>query len=468
MKEDKPLPSALWHGLGLFGESYILFSVGTLRPLWETLYPTCFDEYDSSECRFPYLSYQSITYSVVLGVMAGMIVLGSLANTIGRRKGSILTALLMSVGAMCLTLSSIFLSSVPSILFPIMSLSLFIFGIGVGGEYPLSASSASERAMVAMKKRQLLELDHSQKMKRLLQSSEDEKTNPTPQQQCDNKNNLSSDGKKKSLLRVDTNTTNNGTTTNPSWQTKNQLSPVVEESYGDVPLSPTNITKETNDSLDTYNSSLRTRGREVLLVFSMQGVGIFANSLMLSFFLVVTRKRNNDNDDDDADEANSNAYYYEPSTLLNIWRMTYATGAAVLIYVLVSRISYLTESEVWAQDKEQREEERREQNQRESGVGYKAAQVMSEGPYEKRMKKAEAERQQQQQEPVISPTMSSITMKVRDHRATDDNSVLIQLSFSLAIHSYNIYIYSFLLFVIRANLTCWDRQISMAVNLSRK
>ncbi len=31
-------PSALWHGLGLFGESYLLFSVGTLRPMWSKLY----------------------------------------------------------------------------------------------------------------------------------------------------------------------------------------------------------------------------------------------------------------------------------------------------------------------------------------------------------------------------------------------------------------------------------------------
>jgi hypothetical protein len=129
-----------------------------------------------------------------------------------------------------------------------------------------------------------------------------------------------------------------------------QLTPVVEESYGDVPLSPTNQTD--NYSLSTYNSSLRTRGREVLLVFSMQGMGILANSLILTFLLMVARKNGNennnnnnndnyDNDNDDSgndnfDDAGDNYNYdadanYEPSTLLNIWRITYATGAGILI-----------------------------------------------------------------------------------------------------------------------------------------
>ena len=276
-KDNKSSPylTALWHGLGLFGESYLLFSVGTMRPLWETLYPSCFDESDDSACPRPYLSYKSITYSVVLGVMVGMIGLGVMANNVGRRRGSIITATLMAVGAICLTSSSIFLSSNPSTLFPVMSLSLFIFGIGVGGEYPLSASSASERAMAAMKKRQRHEFEHVSKMKRLLSS-------PAASVATPRKGNLSTrdDGKQDSLLRI--NTTEKIATF--PWQTLQSKSSneteksdgdkklsIVTESYGDVPLSPTNITKETNNSLSSYNASLRTRGRDVLLVFSMQG-----------------------------------------------------------------------------------------------------------------------------------------------------------------------------------------------------
>jgi len=472
--------SAFWHGLGLFGESYLLFSVGTLRPLWEALYPACFDAQNNNACANPYLSYKSITYSVVLGVMAGMIALGILANTIGRRRGSIITASLMAFGAVCLSLSSIFLSGNPSVLFPVMSLSLFVFGVGVGGEYPLSASSASERAMATMKRRRRIELDHEEKMKRLLMVSSSHYSggddNPTPLRGNLSKsyNNDELYGREDSMLQVYTNmsprspsgttmTTTMATTT--PWQTLEskapsvaynnndnnhqqnvgnaqhsvQLTPVVEESYGDVPLSPTNQTD--NYSLSTYNSSLRTRGREVLLVFSMQGMGILANSLILTFLLMVARKNgdennnnnnndnyDNDNDDggdDNFDDAGDNYNYdvdanYEPSTLLNIWRITYATGAGILIYVLVSRISHLTESEVWAEDREQREEERRERCHREAGVGFRPPQ---EQPYDNDKRKAAesnsnsnndnegGETSKQQGQPVISPTMSSITMK---------------------------------------------------------
>ena len=43
----------LWPGLGLFGESYLLFSVGTLQPLWSILFPSCFATYEIKEQRPP-------------------------------------------------------------------------------------------------------------------------------------------------------------------------------------------------------------------------------------------------------------------------------------------------------------------------------------------------------------------------------------------------------------------------------
>lgn len=298
--------STLWHGLGLFGESYLLFSIGTLKPIWATLYPACFDESDLSECAHPYLSYKSITYSVVSGVMIGMVLLGILANNMGRRRGSILTASLMATGAVCMTLSSVLLSSSPSILFPVMSLSLFIFGVGVGGEYPLSASSASERAMVAMRKRRDEEADPKGRMQRLLLSDDPE-----------------------------------------MWQTMEVSSPQtltsdIRSTAPAIPLSPTNTTNDTRNSLNSQNQRLRTRGKEVLMVFSMQGAGIFANSLLLTFLLRISQRRDFNNTENEL-------------SLLNIWRTTYAIGTIILVYVLVSRIIHLTESEVWAHDRAERE-----------------------------------------------------------------------------------------------------------------
>ena len=61
----------------------------------------------------------------------------------------------------------------------------------------------------------------------------------------------------------------------------------------------------------------------------------------------------------------------------------------------------MTESEVWIRDKEQREEERLERCQRESGVGFKP-------PQQQEMRIL---RMKEQQEAVMSPTMSSITMR---------------------------------------------------------
>jgi MFS family permease len=298
--------STLWHGLGLFGESYLLFSIGTLKPIWATLYPACFDESDLSKCAHPYLSYKSITYSVVSGVMIGMVLLGILANNMGRRRGSILTASLMATGAVCMTLSSVLLSSSPSILFPVMSLSLFIFGVGVGGEYPLSASSASERAMVAMRKRRDEEADPKGRMQRLLLSDDPE-----------------------------------------MWQTMEVSSPQtltsdIRSTAPVIPLSPTNTTNDTRNSLNSQNQRLRTRGKEVLMVFSMQGAGIFANSLLLTFLLRISQRRDFNNTENEL-------------SLLNIWRTTYAIGTIILVYVLVSRIIHLTESEVWAHDRAERE-----------------------------------------------------------------------------------------------------------------
>ncbi|KAL7486255.1 hypothetical protein ACHAW6_011839 [Cyclotella cf. meneghiniana] len=309
--------TTLWHGLGLFGESYLLFSIGTLKPLWTTLYPSCFDERDDTVCPRPYLSYKSITYSVVSGVILGMILLGTLGNTLGRRRGSILTASLLAAGSLGMTACSLVLSSWPSILFPAMSVCLFVFGVGVGGEYPLSASSASERAMAAMRRRREREVGLHERVQRLL---------------------------------VD------GGAGERGWQTlhANEKLGVIEEcgasDLPEIPLSPTNVTRGTRNSLHSQNERLRTRGREVLMVFSMQGAGIFANSLLLTFLLMITRRRAV-NDDNEVVE------YYDTATLLAVWRITYATGAMILVYVLVSRINHLTESEVWAQDQERRREE---------------------------------------------------------------------------------------------------------------
>eukprot|EP01082_Thalassiosira_pseudonana_P008272 g7573.t1 g7573 contig24:938059-939502(+) len=146
----------------------------------------------------------------------------------------------------------------------------------------------------------------------------------------------------------------------------------------------------------------------------MQGVGIFANSLILTFLLMVTKHRGGENGyenggggDDDANDNNI-GYEYDQSTLLNIWRIVYATGTLVLVYLLVSRILHLTESEVWSQDRIQRTAELANRMNRENvEEGFSPPKV---GPYEKEMATLDTNFGDAEP-PIISPTMSSITMR---------------------------------------------------------
>jgi hypothetical protein len=148
---------SIWPGLGLFGESYLLFSVGTLGPLWQRLFPTL-EETSSSQLAH-------ITYAPVCGVIMGMLLVGCMGgvnnNTnhnrnislwSSRRWGSIGTATFMVLGATGLVLTSFtFTNENVHVQYFVtaLAISLFVFGIGIGGEYPLAASVASEKAMIA-------------------------------------------------------------------------------------------------------------------------------------------------------------------------------------------------------------------------------------------------------------------------------------------------------------------------------
>jgi hypothetical protein len=429
--------SALWHGLGLFGESYLLFSIGTLRPLWEALYPLCFSS-GSSICPHPYLTYNSLSYSVVLGVMLGMVVVGTLAGRIGRRNGSLLTASIMVGGAAALTLASLLLSGDfqnnnddsnddgagrPDVLFMVMSASLFVFGVGVGGEYPLSASLASERAMTAMKER------------RRLEEQQEERISAEQQQAA---NDLMSSRLLTANNDYHSNNEANGNSNDHhhSWQTTTSANMTQIEHYNVTTQqeaqssSCTAARKHTSSNNDNKMSSSKTltRGREVQIVFSMQGLGIFFNSIILTFSLMLTKRKGQqqqqqqvDNDDVNQQQQqqanddyynNSSSYinqYHDQITLLYIWRIIYSIGLAILIYVLLSRIKHLNESEVWTQDRLRRDEEELERQQKQqcggrleeegNPVGFVPPSLLPQDGKEK-----DENRQQQQQQQQLSET----------------------------------------------------------------
>jgi MFS transporter, PHS family, inorganic phosphate transporter len=72
------------------------------------------------------------------GAILGQLTFGYIGDAVGRRKGMIFTLLLSIVGA----LASAVLPWGTTTIYPILALCRFVLGLGVGGVYPLSATTA--------------------------------------------------------------------------------------------------------------------------------------------------------------------------------------------------------------------------------------------------------------------------------------------------------------------------------------
>ncbi|KAK9812798.1 hypothetical protein WJX72_004025 [[Myrmecia] bisecta] len=126
-------------GMGMFCESYFVFSIGNITPIFTAEYPDCYKTH--KKCSTNLLADQ--TYYQVVGIIVGMLTLGYLGDRIGRKWGSVTTAGIMFIGGILLTASGGVTIRGWVICFTIAQT---IFGYGVGGEYPMASSSASERA----------------------------------------------------------------------------------------------------------------------------------------------------------------------------------------------------------------------------------------------------------------------------------------------------------------------------------
>ena len=315
----------VWPGLGLFGESYLLFSIGTMQPIWEMLFEECFYE----DCAPSLLS--ALHYSVVLGVISGMLAIGYASKFTGRRTGSLITACLMASGAAGLTMTSLFLTENQETLVRSMVFFWFLFGVGVGGEYPMAASQASENAAALSNER-----------------SSTPQQSPAQQQQ--------------SQPQSSSQHNNGGPDNNSHVSMKGRDGVMVMD--GDI--------RDSAASGSTVAPS--HRGRQVQLVFSMQGLGILLNSVTMTALLLIAtnyvdrledentyledqneaRAAENDDDANAMDDRYAYGKYQlndissaTASSLLTIWRVTYAFGTLVLGYVWYSRYYYLKESKIW-------------------------------------------------------------------------------------------------------------------------
>lgn len=129
------LPGA---GLGL--EGYVLFSIGNLRPLFKKGFPECWDS--EITCNPTWIA--AVEYLEICGIILGQILVGILGDWIGRRWGLIQDATIMFVGLLMLTAAWGVTQNGWVICY---AWSLFVYGIGVGGEYPMTATSGMENAV---------------------------------------------------------------------------------------------------------------------------------------------------------------------------------------------------------------------------------------------------------------------------------------------------------------------------------
>jgi MFS family permease len=125
------------NGLGLFVEGFTLFSVGNLVPLFSAVWPQCWKTHEVCDERW----IQAVDYLMIIGIIVGQIVVGIEGDWIGRRFGMVQNALVMTLGSIMLTAmwGTDFNGWVIC-----YAWSLFIYGMGVGGEYPMTSTRAME------------------------------------------------------------------------------------------------------------------------------------------------------------------------------------------------------------------------------------------------------------------------------------------------------------------------------------
>ncbi|KAG5745249.1 hypothetical protein H9Q70_012059 [Fusarium xylarioides] len=143
-KED-PLSPFSWYfrhavipGAGLGLEGYVLFSIGNLEPLFKAVWPDCWGK-EPTTCSHNWIA--SVTYLEIIGIMVGQTVVGVMGDWVGRRWGLIQDAAIMFVGLLMLTASWGLTLQGWVICY---AWSLFFYGFGVGGEYPITATSSLE------------------------------------------------------------------------------------------------------------------------------------------------------------------------------------------------------------------------------------------------------------------------------------------------------------------------------------
>ena len=112
-------------GMGFFTDAYDLFVISTVAALVKT-------QWHLSTTQTSW-----VTGSAILAAFVGALCFGRIADLLGRKSVYVLVALIMIVGALTSAFATGFIWLV---------IARFVLGLGIGGDYPVSAVLMSEYA----------------------------------------------------------------------------------------------------------------------------------------------------------------------------------------------------------------------------------------------------------------------------------------------------------------------------------
>ncbi|KAJ0900669.1 putative major facilitator, sugar transporter, major facilitator superfamily [Helianthus annuus] len=132
-------------GMGLFTDSYDLFCIPLImRMIGRIYYPKVDKTVDPKKWfEVPTVIASTMFCVALMGAVIGQLVFGRLGDRVGRRRVYGVSLIMMVVGSIGCGLS---LSSLTSLVFVSLGFFRFLLGMGIGGDYPLSATIMAEFA----------------------------------------------------------------------------------------------------------------------------------------------------------------------------------------------------------------------------------------------------------------------------------------------------------------------------------
>ncbi len=125
-------------GMGFFSDAYDLFVISLVLPILGFVY-------FGAPSKIPLWEISAVSASALFGAVVGQVLFGILADRWGRKKIYAVTLTIMAVASVGSALAEPFLGVS---LLVVLAVWRFFVGVGVGGDYPLSATIMSEFANV--------------------------------------------------------------------------------------------------------------------------------------------------------------------------------------------------------------------------------------------------------------------------------------------------------------------------------